>query len=66
MERLIWAVVVIVQFCLAAILIVQVIDTWDKNPVVTVTDLKPVSEIDFPAVTICPRGNYTSLIVRVS
>ena len=41
---------------MAALLIYQVTDTWAKNPEVTVTDLVPAEEIDFPSVTLCPAG----------
>ena len=56
LESLAWFFIVIFQFGMAALLIYQVTDTWAKNPEVTVTDLVPAEEIDFPSVTLCPAG----------
>ena len=60
-SRLCWLCIVVFQFTLAGALIYQVWDTWQQNPVVTITEMKPTSEVDFPAVTICPKGFATSL-----
>ena len=55
-SRLCWFCIVVFQFSVASVLTFQVWETWSQNPVVTVTELMPVAEVDFPAVTICPKG----------
>ena len=55
-EKLAWFCVIMFQFSLAAFLTLKVFNTWSESPVVTVSDLVPAEEVDFPSVTLCPSG----------
>ena len=51
-----WLSIVVIQFVIAGILVAQGVNTWNANPIVTVTDLVPLEEISFPGITLCPQG----------
>ena len=57
--RLVWLCLVLFQFSLAVFFVWSAFQDWQGNPDVTVTDLVPTQELDFPAVTICVDTEYT-------
>ena len=60
--RLFWIFVVIAGFSGAAALIKQSFDGWASSPVSTTIETHPITDMDFPKVTVCPPENsYTSL-----
>ena len=66
-ERLLWLIVVSVFGCVAVYMVVQTFTTWQENKVITTlkTVAKPVSDLDFPAITICSSGQHFSTVEKV-
>ena len=61
--RLFWICVVITGFTGAAVMIQQSFSSWADSPISTTIETRPITEIDFPNVTVCPpRNSFTSLI----
>ena len=57
-----WMFVISTGFIGAGILIKQSFESWHVNPVFTTIETLPISEIDFPKVTVCPpRNTFTNL-----
>ena len=57
-----WCLVVILGFILAGALIFQSFETWAGSPVKTTIETRPITEIMFPKVTVCPPKNtFTDL-----
>ena len=60
--RLFWICVVITGFTGAAVLIHQSFFSWAKSPISTTIETRPISELEFPNVTVCPpRNSFTNL-----
>ena len=60
--RLLWLFVVITGFTGAGVLIYQSFSSWAVSPVSTTIETLPITELDFPNVTVCPpRNTFTSL-----
>ena len=58
--RLFWIVVVIAGFGIASYLIISSYTEWAKSPVSSTTITRPIFELDFPEVTVCPpKGSNT-------
>ena len=58
--RLFWILVVIAGFGIASYLISSSYTEWAKSPVSSTTITRPISELDFPEVTVCPpKGSNT-------
>ena len=61
--RLIWVGVVTAGFSVAAILIQQSFSSWASSPITTTIETRPITDLDFPNVTVCPpRNSFTTLI----
>ena len=57
-----WILIVALGFGFAAYLIGNSYSEWIESPVSTVVTTKPISELEFPDVTVCPpRGSNTVL-----
>ena len=55
--------VVIAGFTVAGVMIQQSFSSWADSPISTTIETRPITEIDFPNVTVCPpRNSFTSLI----
>ena len=67
LERLIWFVIVFVFGCVAMYLVYESYNTWQDNQVITTlkTVTKPVTELAFPAVTICGTGQHMEKVEKV-
>ena len=60
--RLFWICVVIAGFTGSFILINQSFSVWAVSPISTTIETMPITDIDFPNVTVCPpRNSFTSL-----
>ena len=60
--RILWTCVVITGFTCAGLLINQAFSSWATSPVSTTIETLPISDLDFPNVTVCPpRNSFTSL-----
>ena len=58
--RLFWISVVILGFTGAGVIIYQSFRAWDESPIKTTIETRPIREITFPKVTVCPPKNtYT-------
>ena len=61
--RLLWIGVVIGGFIGAGVLIHESFSSWATSPVSTTIEILPISDLDFPNVTVCPaRNSFTSLL----
>ena len=61
--RLIWSSVVIGCFIGAGALIHQSFSSWATSQISTTIETLPISELDFPIVTVCPpKNSFTSLL----
>jgi hypothetical protein len=45
------------QLALAVYFTLESVDSWNSSPVVTSVTTKPISDVPFPAITICPPTN---------
>ena len=60
--RIFWILVVITGFSGAGYLINESFQSWADSPIKTTIETRPMSEIKFPKVTVCPPKNtYTDL-----
>lgn len=60
--RLLWILVIVTGFTGAGLLIHQSFSSWANSPVSTTIETLPITDIDFPNVTVCPpRNSFTSL-----
>ena len=57
-----WLLVVFLGFITAGYLITSSYTDWQESPISTTLSTKPISELDFPTVTVCPpKGSHTAL-----
>ena len=62
MERGTWVLIVCLGFIGAGVLIARSVMEWHDSPISTSISTKPLEELEFPGVTICPkRGSHTAL-----
>ena len=60
--RLLWLCVVVSGFIGAGVLIQQSFSSWADSPISTTIETLPITDLDFPNVTVCPpRNTFTSL-----
>ena len=60
--RFFWVLVVITGFTIATLLINDSFVNWSESPIKTKIETRPISEISFPKVTVCPPKNtFTDL-----
>ena len=60
--RLAWVVIVVTCFAIAITMITSSYKEWQESPVSTTITTHPISELEFPTVTVCPpRGSNTAL-----
>ena len=55
--RLLWILIVIGGFSGASFLIYKSFQDWSENPISTTIVTKPITELTFPKVTVCPPTN---------
>ena len=61
-ERLVWVIIVAASFATAAYMINDSYKEWQESPVSTTITTHPITELEFPTVTVCPpRGSNTAL-----
>ena len=62
LQRLFWIFVVFSGFSGAGYLIQQSFQVWKDNPISTTIQTRPISEVKFPMITVCPPiGTTTNL-----
>ena len=60
--RLFWITIVFAGFTGAGIMINISFKQWEENPITTTIESRPITELTFPKVTVCPpRNTYTDL-----
>ena len=60
--KLFWVFVVLTGFIGAGILIQQSFQSWQDSPVKTTIEIRPISEVTLPKISVCPAKNtYTNL-----
>ena len=60
--KLFWILIVITGFTGASVIIYQSFQDWSDNPVTTTIETRPITELTFPKVTVCPPKNtFTDL-----
>ena len=61
-SKLFWLTVVVFGFFIAAYLINGSYEDWQASPIATSISTHPISELDFPTITVCPpEGSNTAL-----
>ena len=61
-SKVLWSLVVVSGFSVAVLLIYQSFQSWKSSPVTTTIETRPISELKFPKITVCPPKNtYTNL-----
>jgi hypothetical protein len=67
LDRILWFAIVISSMSLALWMISSSYSSWQDNLVMTTlkTTTKKISELDFPAVTICAGGRHMGLVEKV-
>ena len=57
-----WVVIVVACFAFAIHMITSSYKEWQESPVSTTITTHPITELEFPTVTVCPpRGSNTAL-----
>ena len=60
--RAAWVVIVVACFATAIYMITGSYKEWQESPVSTTITTHPITELEFPTVTVCPpRGSNTAL-----
>ena len=57
-SRFLWTLIVIAGFSVAGLLINESFDAWSESPVKTTIETLPITDLEFPEVTVCPPS-YT-------
>ena len=61
-SRAAWVAIVVACFAVAMYMITSSYKEWQESPVSTTITTHPITELDFPTVTVCPpRGSNTAL-----
>ena len=61
-SRLFWLLVLFTGFSGAVFIIYQSFQAWNESPVKTIIETRPISEMTYPKVIVCPPKNtYTNL-----
>ena len=60
--KLFWFLVVAISFSTSLYLILRNLSTWDRSPISTTISTRPIREVEFPSVIVCPPPNtFTGL-----
>ena len=60
--RATWVVIVVACFSLSIFMITNSHQDWEESPVSTTITTQPITDLEFPTVTVCPpRGSNTAL-----
>ena len=60
--RAVWVTIVVACFAVAIHMITSSYKEWQESPVSTTITTHPITELEFPTVTVCPpRGSNTAL-----
>ena len=56
-EKLIWIFLGVVGSAYFGYLLVAQVNSWDENSILVSKEQRSIDEIDFPAITFCPKGS---------
>ena len=60
--KLAWCLVVVLGFTGAVYLINKSYSAWQESPLATSISTYPITDLDFPPVTVCPaKGSHTAI-----
>ena len=60
--KLLWVLIVFTGFTVAGFLIFDSAKSWEESPISTSVETLPISQVQFPVVTVCPPlGSNTAL-----
>ena len=67
LDKALWLIIVFVALCLALWMINTSYTSWQDNQVITTlrTTTKPITDLDFPAITICAAGQHMDNVEMV-
>ena len=67
LDKALWLIIVLGALCLAVWMINTSYTSWQDNQVITTlkTTTKPITDLDFPAVTICAAGQHMDNVEKV-
>jgi acid-sensing ion channel, other len=67
-EKIWWAIVILISFVLCGQLISELYSKWTESPVIVSFSEKatPITEIPFPAITICPETKADADLFRIN
>ena len=67
LDKALWLSIVLGALCLAVWMINTSYTSWQDNQVITTlkTTTKPITDLDFPAVTICAAGQHMDNVEKV-
>ena len=60
--RLFWILVVVSGFTGAGVIIYQSFQSWEESPVKTTLETRPITEMMYPKVTVCPPKNTHTIL----
>ena len=61
-SRTAWVAIVVACFAIAIFMILNSYEEWQESPVSTTITTHPITELEFPTVTVCPpSGSNTAL-----
>ena len=62
LARMIWILIVLAGFSAAGKVIYDSFQAWDESPVVSSVRTKPITQMKFPQVTVCPPQNSNTAL----
>ena len=60
--RIIWVLIVIACFSIGISLIDKAFYSWATTPIITTVDTRPISEVIFPEITVCPPSGTDTVL----
>ena len=61
-SKIFWIFTVTLGFIIAGVLINQAFTNWAESPIRTIIETRPISELQFPKVTVCPPTNEFTIL----
>ena len=66
LAKILWLCIVIIGFTSATIMISSAFKNWEDSPIKTNIETLPISQLNFPRITVCPpKNSYTSLNIDI-
>ena len=66
LAKILWLCIVIIGFTSATLMISSAFKNWEDSPIKTNIETLPISQLNFPRITVCPpKNSYTSLNIDI-